>query len=501
MVIRKKSTSASGRVPAKGARRATGVRRKAKEDAVENPRAERNGGSEPHDEAATVAAGRAPRARATTNGSIARADGAGAESAAAPSARPRVASAAPAPAAPPRPIVRSGPRPVVVARGEDSTRVFNETLKHSGFFDAIENAQLKSGKKRELFEVVCKVDFMRGVRLEPEPVSYVDPKLVAQLFNELLDRGFRILRVVESRNELARYLSHRSVKEVGKALGYDESCYELKDLGDELAPVDLGTAGRRATGRVWKQADFRIVFAKNRTDEALGPALVVWNVVHTLATPTDLIALEYGIDPGDLAIALLEKLPVHFALIDAVHSRDGSPGNVFPYELLRGADGAGGEGAQVHRLGTVLAGADVLAVEAAGHKMQGLDPIADPVALQKLRKAAAWKPPAEVDALPTFPGWKGIGSRIRGLIGADKVVEGTRLGILAALAQADGRLFPPLASGWQALRLRQKVETFVDELRRRHGVAVAASSGPSAPASPEFEDESDEGDDEEPPRF
>jgi hypothetical protein len=197
---------------------------------------------------------------------------------------------------------------VVVARGEDAIRVFSETLKHSGFFEAIENAQIKSGKKRELFEVACKVDFMRGVRLESEPVSYVDPKLVTHLFNELLDRGFRILRVVEVRGELSRYLQRRSVKEVGKALGYDESCYELKDLGDELQPIDLGAPlNRRATGRVWKQADFRIVFAKNRTDEYFGPALVLWNLWHVLASPTDLVSAEYGVDPGDFAVAMLEK--------------------------------------------------------------------------------------------------------------------------------------------------------------------------------------------------
>jgi hypothetical protein len=225
---------------------------------------------------------------------------------------------------------RAGPRPVVVARGDEALRVFAETLKHSGFFEAIENAQLKSGKRRELFEVTCKVDFLRGVRQEPEPVSYVDPKLVTHLFNELLDRGFRILRVVEVRGELSRYLQRRSVKEVGKALGYDESCYELRDLADELTPIDLGAAGRRATGRIWKAADFRIVFAKNRTDEAFGPALALWNVWHTLATPTDLIALEYGIDPSEFTLAMVEKCPVHFALIDAIHARDGSPGSVVP---------------------------------------------------------------------------------------------------------------------------------------------------------------------------
>ena len=417
-------------------------------------------------------------------------------------ARPRAAAVAPRAPAPPiaperRPLAapapipaRAGPRPFVVARGEDPIRVFSETLKHSGFFDAIENAQIKSGKKRELYEVACKVDFMRAVRVESEPVSYVDPRLVKHLFSELLDHGFRILRVVEVRNELSRYLKVRSVKEVGKALGYDESCYELRDLADELAPVDLGAAGRRATGRLWKAADFRIVFAKNRTDEAFGPALALWNVWRTLATPTDLIALEYGIDPGEFALAMLEKLPVHFALIDSTFARDGSPGNVFPYEALRDGEGPAIDGAQLHRPGTVIAGTDVLAVESAGQRMQGLDPTADPVFLKRLRKATGWKPPAEVDGLPTFPGWKGIGSRIRDLLGPEKLADNSRVALLATLAQADPRLFPPQPSAFQQIRLRVKVEQIAEELRRRRGIVAppapleAAAPPNSAPPPP-----------------
>jgi hypothetical protein len=423
-------------------------------------------------------------------------------SAVAPRAVPPRAVAPPAPF-PPAPVAtgatfRPGSRPFVVARGDDSTKVFGETLKHSGFYEAVENAQIKSGKRRELFEVSCKVDFMRGVRRESEPVSYVDPKLVAQLFNGLLDRGFRILRVVETRNELSRYLANRSVKQVGNALGFDESCYELRDLAEELVPVELAT-GKRPTGRYWKQADFRIVFAKNRTDEHWGPALVLWNLWHVMATPPEILSLEYGLDPGEIALTLLEKLPVHFALIDAVHSRDGAPGGLFPYETLKAADPAAPDAAQLHRLGTIVAGSEPLAVEAAGHKLQGLDPLADPIALRAFRKKTAWKAPNEVDGLPTFPGWKGVGNRIREAIGPDKQPEALRLSLATALANADARLFPPLASAYGTIRLRQKVAAFLDELRRRHGVrggapAGAADHGPDRGGDGAFEADGDDDD-------
>src|SRR5262249_61491098 len=99
----------------------------------------------------------------------------------------------------------------------------------------------------------------------------------------------------------------------------------------------------------------------------------LWNVWHTLATPTDLIALEYGIDPAEFTLAMLEKVPVHFALIDAIHSRDGSPGNVVPYDALRDGEG-GSDGAQIHRLGTSLARNELLAGEPAGQAKQAARP-------------------------------------------------------------------------------------------------------------------------------
>jgi hypothetical protein len=124
--------------------------------------------------------------------------------------------------------------------------------------------------------------------------------------------------------------------------------------------------------------------------------------------------------------------------------------------------------------------------------MQGRDPTTDPVFLQRLRKSTGWRPPAEVDGLPQYPGWAGLGVRIRDALGADKMVENTRVAVAAALSQADPRVFPPQPSAYQALRLRQKVEQWIDDLRRRKGLpppsapdaGVAVSPPPPAPPPP-----------------
>lgn len=367
------------------------------------------------------------------------------------------------------------PSPFVVARGEDPLRVFDEALKHTGFFEHIESKLAKSGKRRETFEIVCKVDFLRGMRKEENPVSYVDPKLVRHLCNRLLDSGFRLLRVVDTCNEFSRYCLNRSAKQVGRALGYDESCYELRDLAQDLVPFDYGDVGQRAAGKYWLTADYRICFAKNGTHEVFGPSLLFFSLLGTLAIPSLLLALQQGLDPAAFVFASLRENPVDFGLIDAIHTADGPPAYSNVYELLRSEDGEQPEGPAILQTNTILAGQDLAAVECAGHKLQGLDPLDDKWFFPPLRRSTGFSPPEEIAGLTAFPGWCSYGRRIREAIDMDKPVEAFKVGMWLALQRVDPHLFPPQPGGFQYTRLRRDVEKYLGEARKRVGVVEQAA--------------------------
>ena len=360
---------------------------------------------------------------------------------------------------------KGNPPPFVVARGEDHLKVLDEVLKHTGFFDLLEELLEESGKRRETFEVAAYVDFMAGMRKEDPPVSYVDPRLVRHIFDQLLDRGFRLLRVVACRNELSRYLRQRSVKEVGNALGYDESCYELRDLVDDLVPVDfVGKVGVLAAGRLWEQADCRISIAKNSTDEIFGPSLILANIWRSLPVPTEIVAWERGLDPAEYVVASLKETPVHFGLIEAFYSRDGSPGGGAALEMLRDEEGNVPDKPNVLQTNAVLAGRDILAVEAAGQRMQGVDPLEDRWFFRHIRKSMGYRPPEEVNDLPLHPGWRSLGAQIRNVLDLDRPVEVARYGLLQSVSQKDGRIFPSQPGGYQQVRLRQQVKKYLKEV-------------------------------------
>jgi hypothetical protein len=372
-------------------------------------------------------------------------------------------------------LAKGSPPPFVVARGEDPFKVFDEALKHTRFFERLEELLLQSGKRREAFEIVAKVDFLNASRKEENPVSYVDPRLVSHLFNQLLDRGFRLLRVVEKRNDISRYQRCRSVKEVGQALGYDESCYELRDLADELWPVDFGDSlGLMPTGRTWKNADCRIVIAKNRSDEMFGPALLFYNLVSSLAVPTNLVLLERGVELERIVLGSMQTMPAHFGIVEALYSRDGTPGEGGAYELLTDPEGHAPEKGAVHKTDTIIAGQDFLAVEAAGEKMQGFNPL-DSEILKLLRRTTGYRLPTEIDDLPTYPGWQSLGLQIREILDVGKPAEAYRYGLHQVLQEMDPKVFPRQPGGWAHVHLREKAETYLEEVQKQRGGSVAAA--------------------------
>ena len=372
------------------------------------------------------------------------------------------------------------PPPFVVARGEDSLKVFDEVLKHTGFFEQLEKLLLDSGKRRETFEIACKVDFLHATRKEDPPVSYVDPKLVAHLFNQILDRGFRLVRVVEKTNELSRYLKFREAQEAGRLLGYDESCYELRDLSKELVPTDFGAPlGLAPTGKTWLNADCRIVFAKNRTHESLGAALILYNLLSTLASPTDLLSFERDIKPEEILLGTVQAMPVHYAIIDAVYSRDGSVGSGGPFDLLTDPDGNKRGGGEVHKTDIILGGRDYLAVEAAGRRMQGLAPAGSEF-FKMIRRSTGYAPPKEVNDLPVYEGWNSLGAQIQEVLDIDKPVEAYRFGLWQILQNTDLELFPAQPGGWLAHQLTSQVETYLEEVRARQGGDSVTAADPGA---------------------
>ena len=104
-------------------------------------------------------------------------------------------------------------------------------------------------------------------------------------------------------------------------------CYDIVDLADApdgtAFPSDsiLHDSG---ISRIWLDADLRIVFTKNRTDETAGYSLCLDTLIGVLPLPDKDLHYRKRRHPGDVVAALLAAAPVRFCLIDAIVSAHGS---------------------------------------------------------------------------------------------------------------------------------------------------------------------------------
>ena len=252
---------------------------------------------------------------------------------------------------------------VAAMRGEDKLLVLNCVLEATRFDDMLEEKLLASGKDRASFSVVVKPNFMFAYD-KRDPSTYTDPELVGHLVCRLRARGFKLIKVVEAQSTYGEYFDKRSVQEMADYLGYDgRAGYEIVDMTlDADEQCNLGPhLGIHPVSRAWREADFRISFAKNKTHAYSYFTLTLKNIYGALPLANKFREYHCRRDIYHTAMEYLSAYPVHFGLVDAWLSADG-PFGVF----ARPAP---------NETRTIIGGDDLVAVDWVGASKMGMDPM------------------------------------------------------------------------------------------------------------------------------
>jgi uncharacterized protein (DUF362 family) len=190
--------------------------------------------------------------------------------------------------------------------------------------------------------------------------------LVAHLVEVLRTQGgFENLTVAEAQSTYGQYFNNRRVLEVAAYLGYatdGSTGYKLVDLTeDHSEKQNLGAhLGPHPVPLTWRDADFRISFAKNKTHAYAYYSLTLKNVYGALPLADKFSEYHTGRDIYYTTMDYLQAFPVHYGLIDAHLSADG------PFGIF--AD------PEPNITETIIAGADLVAVDWVGATKMGLDP-------------------------------------------------------------------------------------------------------------------------------
>ena len=260
--------------------------------------------------------------------------------------------------------INSG-RKVTVAsiRDEDKLAALDRVLEETDFLGVLEMHRSNTGKSKAEFSIVIKPNFMFAYN-QRDRTTYTDPELVGRLVEKIRNAGFKNIAVVEAQSTYGEYFEKRSVREMAEYLNYDGAPgYKVVDMTEDAKDCrNLGPhLGYHPVSTVWRDADFRVSFAKNKTHAYAYYTLTLKNIYGALPLANKFKEYHCKRDIYHTTIEYLREFPVHFGLIDAYESADG------PFGIF--ADTC------PNLTHTVIGGEDLVAVDWVTATKMGIDPL------------------------------------------------------------------------------------------------------------------------------
>ncbi len=349
--------------------------------------------------------------------------------------------------------------------GDSKLAALDEALERAGFVEQLEERFRASGKERDEFAIAIKPNIMTASVAEDDSPVYTDPALVERLIERIRERGFRDIAVVESRNVYDYSYRGRSVEAVAEMVGYTSNGYRIVNLCDEQVPFDYGGAlGKHVAGLTWRDADFRISFAKNKTHWQCLYTACIKNVYGCLPEWDKMHHYHgSGVEFYQAAVSIADRLPVHFGLLDAWVSGDGFAGHV--------------RDACPNETRTIIASPNIFALDwVAGEKMR-LDPAQNFVMQEALNRWGAIEIDRRGDMTPWYP-WSNVGRLpVVTLAWIEEWYHVSRFFSRAMAAHQDPR-FPPVSRAQRLFGVFQSLTRLGERLLTKKQKAPKGSPPP-----------------------
>lgn len=244
------------------------------------------------------------------------------------------------------PLGRGGPVHVVQGNEESDKRaLFRRVLEDAGLGERLDARAAELGVAMRDLRVLIKATFQLGYHRADRSIV-TDPELVDELARFLRERGVGDVVVAEGPNLYDRFHERRGVHEVARYFGYASPHYRVVDLSEDEVPhaYPRGMA-QQTLARAWRDAHFRIAFAKLRSHPVDFTHLALAGLQGVGARLEEFLFAERQAQRGTALLMPCTEFPPHFALIDGFDSAaDGLVGIIAcpdaprPRRLYAGAD-------------------------------------------------------------------------------------------------------------------------------------------------------------------
>ena len=233
---------------------------------------------------------------------------------------------------------------VGVIRGTEKLACFKELLALTHFDETLLRTHENSQKAKSDFKIVIKPNIMTFVTFNGYQAIVTDKELVEFLVDHILELGFSDISICEAQHDVGRMLKNHTVEFVADKVGYrPRGRYRIIDLTLESEPFNYTYKDRKGktktwkdkVGKSWKEADFRITFAKCKTHEHDWMTLGLKNIYGSFPPADKVCRYHIKNEVFDVTARSIANFPVHFSFIDAWLGSDGFQGYKFahPKEL------------------------------------------------------------------------------------------------------------------------------------------------------------------------
>ena len=284
---------------------------------------------------------------------------------------------------------------VVLQSEEDKLGLLDELLQSSSFWLALQEKHFRSGLDKHDFKILIKPD-LNACELTGSTAT--DPELVEQLIDLLHDRGFTQVVVGDSRNSFDSWLENRDVQILADILGYryvtsKDRGYDVIDFAEDLAPGPFAEGSilhNSHLPRAWLEADFHILFSKNKTDDETAYYLGLNNLISLLPLKDKDYHYKHRLNRADVLIELLHHIDIDFCIIDAFISNHGNAGTRVARPL---------------QTNTLIAGENLLLTDYVAAEKMGTELNASPIHNKALREFGLPKPYRIDGDMTPYPAW------------------------------------------------------------------------------------------------
>jgi uncharacterized protein (DUF362 family) len=229
---------------------------------------------------------------------------------------------------------------VCITRGNDKFESFKELLAISKFDETILSAFQTSEKEKSNFKVIVKPNMMVFVNPIGHTATVTDKDLVEFLIDHIISLGFTNITVCEAQHDVGRMLKNHNVQFISEQIGYKPNGrYKIVDLTLEKSKYGYLYINKQGklkkwidtVGISWRDADFRISFAKCKTHEHDWMTLSVKNIYGCFPNPRKVNNYHMKHEVWDVTARSFRNFPVHFAFVDGWISSDDFQGYKIPH--------------------------------------------------------------------------------------------------------------------------------------------------------------------------